>query len=99
MARILDAVRVSGRERHPQDDDADTTALVRQALVVAFGPVAESMLLRVDRGILTMRGEVDHIDDIEAYAYVARQVPGVVDVDNLLRLRLTGHLRPHILSA
>jgi osmotically-inducible protein OsmY len=92
MARILDVMRVSGRERH-QGSDAATALLAHQALIVAFGSKADQLSLRADHGVLTMRGEVEHIDDINAYEYVARQVPGVRDVDNLLRLRLTGRVR------
>ncbi|MFN2582031.1 MAG: BON domain-containing protein [Candidatus Dormibacteria bacterium] len=88
MARILHVMRVAGRDQ--PHDDAAVAMLAQQALAVAFGPAADAMSIRADRGVLTLRGEVEHIDDIAGYEYVARQVPGVRDVDNLLRLRLSG---------
>lgn len=98
MARIHWTMRVHGRERQPRDDAA-TTETVRRALVLAFGSAAEGLSLRAHHGTLTLRGEVEAIDDIAGYEYVARQVPGVTDVDNLLRLRLTGRASPSALPA
>jgi hypothetical protein len=39
------------------------------------------------------------MDDIERYEAAARAVPGVSDVDNLLRLTLTGSPHPRVLTA
>jgi hypothetical protein len=60
----------------------------------------ESIDVRAERGIVTLRGEVDDIRDIGRLEAVARAVPGVRDVDNLLRLQLTASaIGPRVLSA
>ena len=97
MARIHWTMRVAGRERLSHSDAATTADTVRRALTLAFGSAADALSLRVDHGILTLRGEVEAIDDIAGYEHVARQVPGVADVDNLLRLRLSGRSGPRVL--
>ena len=96
MTRILAMVRGSGRA---QPHGEALTQLVRQALAVAFGQASEDVEVRSHRGLITLRGEVGTIDDIDGYEYVVRQVPGVRDVDNLLRMRLVGRARPRVLSA
>ena len=72
-------------------------AQVRAALDAAGG---DELSIRVTSGLVTLRGEVDDLRDITRYEQVARDVPGVIDVDNLLRLRLTGvAVRPHVVTA
>src|SRR2546421_2360958 len=72
-------------------------AQVRAELDAAGG---SEITVRVQDGVVSLRGEVDDLRDISRYEAVARQVPGVIDVDNLLRLHLTGvAVRPRILSA
>ena len=97
MARFPGVTLVSRREM-PGDDSA-VAEMARKALAVAFGDAAGLLDIRVDRGMLTLKGEVDTIDDIDGYEYVVRQVPGVEDVDNLLRLRLTGRAQRRMLPA
>jgi osmotically-inducible protein OsmY len=62
----------------------------RLALDAAFGAAAGAILVRAERGVVTLRGEVDQMGDISRYEAAIRAVPGVRDVDNLLRLRLYG---------
>jgi hypothetical protein len=48
--------------------------------------------------VITLRGEVDELTDITRFDAAVREVGDVVDVDNLLRLRMRD-LRPRVLSA
>ena len=98
MARFPGVIRASGRD-HSESDDQAIAARARKALAVAFGDRDAALSIRVEQGMLTLRGEVDTIDDIDGYEYVVRQVPGVEDVDNLLRLRLTGRAQSRMLPA
>jgi BON domain len=76
-----------------------TAPRVRLALAAAYDD-AEQLTVRADRGVVTLRGEVTDLKDIERLEAIARAVPGVQDVDNLLRLRLTGMAsRPRVLTA
>jgi osmotically-inducible protein OsmY len=71
--------------------NSDATAdRVAQALEAAVGESARAILVRAEQGVVTLRGEVDEMGDIARYEAVVRSVPGVRDVDNLLRLRLYG---------
>jgi osmotically-inducible protein OsmY len=58
---------------------------VRAALAEQH-PGAVALQLTVHKGTVTLRGEVDHLDDIDALEETARSVAGVTDVNNLLRL-------------
>jgi osmotically-inducible protein OsmY len=74
-------------------------ARVRAALDDCAGENAE-ISVRVRAGTVTLRGEVEDMRDISHLERVVRDVPGVQDVDNLLRLRLLGRAaRPTVLSA
>ena len=55
--------------------------------------------IRANRGVITLRGEVDELTDITRFETAVREVGDVVDVDNLLRLRMREAQRPHVLSA
>lgn len=79
--------------------DAATVAAARAALRDALGGDADDLSLRVHDGVVTIRGEVDRMDDIHAFDAIVRAVPGVADVDNLLRLRVARRLRAQVLSA
>lgn len=98
MGRIRGAARVLRWDRGIGEDSI-VKERARSALRMAFGGAADGVSLRVHRGLLTMRGEVDQLDEIRLYESVARRVPGVVDVDNLLRLGLSGRVRPFVLTA
>jgi osmotically-inducible protein OsmY len=75
-------------------------ARARAALDLAFGEAAAQITVRVQSGVVVLRGEVEDMRDISRFEAAVRHVPGVVDVDNLLRLRLTGRAaRPTVLSA
>ncbi|HET8892814.1 MAG TPA: BON domain-containing protein, partial [Gaiellaceae bacterium] len=60
----------------------------RAALTTALGDDADELSLRIRDGVVTIRGEVERLDDIVTYETIVRRVSGVVDVDNLLRLRI-----------
>src|SRR5579875_295219 len=76
-----------------------TASRVRLALAAAYDDAAEIMV-RGEHGVVTLRGEVTDLRDIERLEAIARAVPGVTDVDNLLRLRLAGVAsRPRVLTA
>ena len=71
----------------------------RLALSASFGEPAEAITVRAHDGVVTLRGEVDDMADISRYEAAIRTIPGVRDVDNLLRLRLPGFGRPRVLTA
>jgi len=83
----------------PGRGDVVVLTAARAALTTALGSEADGLSLRIRDGVVTIRGEVEHLDDIVTYETIVRRVRGVVDVDNLLRLRLAGRLRPRVLSA
>ena len=98
MAHIRGSLRVLSWDRGTRDDGA-IIEIARSALGATLGSAAEQLSLRVHEGVVTIRGEVEQMADIHAYEAIVREVPGVVDVDNLLRLRLTARSRPQVLSA
>lgn len=71
----------------------------RIALIATFGDAGDLIAVRAHRGVVTLRGEVDDMVDISRYEAAVRSIPGVHDVDNLLRLRLPGRGRPRVLTA
>jgi osmotically-inducible protein OsmY len=71
---------------------------VRVALSLGFGDLATGLEVRANRGVITLRGEVDELSDITRFETAVREFGDVVDVDNLLRLRVRD-ARPHVLSA
>ena len=71
---------------------------VRVALSLGFGDLATGLEIRANRGVITLRGEVDELTDITRFETAVRDISDVVDVDNLLRLRMR-EARPHVLSA
>jgi len=84
------------RRRGRRDQLAD---LVAQELGSVYGPI-DSLAVRAEGGVISLRGEVEDIDDIDRLEAIVRSVPGVTDVDNLLRLRLAGVAsRPRVLTA
>ncbi len=71
---------------------------VRVALSLGFGDLAAGIEIRANRGVITLRGEVDELTDITRFESAVREVGDVADVDNLLRLRMRD-LRPRVLTA
>jgi osmotically-inducible protein OsmY len=71
---------------------------VRVALSLGFGDLATGIEIRANRGVVTLRGEVDELTDITRFETAVREVGDVTDVDNLLRLRMRD-ARPRVLSA
>ena len=65
---------------------------------MGFGDLATGLEIRANRGVITLRGEVDELTDITRFETAVREVGDVVDVDNLLRLRMRD-MRPHVLTA
>jgi osmotically-inducible protein OsmY len=59
---------------------------VRSELGARHGDGAEAIQVTAHRSTVTLRGEVIHLDDIDAFEATARHVTGVSDVNNLLRL-------------
>ena len=96
MTRVLKLVGTVNWGRRSGDLLA---APVRSALDAA-GADGSQITLRVHSGMVSLRGEVEDLADISRYEATVRSVPGVVDVDNLLRLRLTGRVvRPSVVTA
>ncbi len=97
MSRVLKLVGTVNWGRRSGDL---LIAQVRAALDAAAGDRAGDISVRVQAGRVSLRGEVQDMRDISRYEAAARAVPGVVDVDNLIRLHLTGRaMRPTVLSA
>jgi osmotically-inducible protein OsmY len=71
---------------------------VRVALSLGFGDLATGLEIRANRGVITLRGEVDELTDITRFETAVREAGDVVDVDNLLRLRMRDQ-RPRVLTA
>ena len=78
--------------------DRTLASRVRNALSLGFGDLATGLEVRANRGVITLRGEVDELADITRFETAVRDVSDVVDVDNLLRLRVRD-TRPRVLSA
>ena len=78
--------------------DKTLASRVRSALSLGFGDLATGLEIRANRGVVTLRGEVDELSDITRFETAVRDIGDVVDVDNLLRLRMR-EARPHVLSA
>lgn len=97
MTGFRGTIKVLSWDRARRGDPA--VVAVHTALSDALGGDADDLSIRVHDCVVTIRGEVDRMDDINAYAAIVRAVPGVVDVDNLLRLRVVRRLRPQVLSA
>jgi hypothetical protein len=79
-----------------------TTAVAgraRLALEASFGDAARAIQVREGAGVVTLRGEVEEMGDIARYEAAVRALPGVVDVDNLIRLRVYGVTRPSAVTA
>jgi len=75
-------------------------ARVRAALDLTYGDSASAIVVRAHDGVVSLRGEVEDIQDISRFDAAVRAVQGVQDVDNILRLRLSGRgVRPTVLSA
>jgi hypothetical protein len=71
----------------------------RHAMDITFGDAAADIIVRAQDGVVTLRGEVDQLSQITRFEEAIRAVPGVVDIDNLLRLRLPGAAKPRVLTA
>jgi osmotically-inducible protein OsmY len=59
---------------------------VRAQLGVEHEGAADALHVSAHKSTVTLRGEVIHLDDIDAFEATARSVAGVSDVNNLLRL-------------
>jgi osmotically-inducible protein OsmY len=90
---------VDKRPRRPGSSWDETLAnRVHVALSLGFGDLATGLHIRANRGVITLRGEVDELTDITRFESAVREVGDVVDVDNLLRLRMRDS-RPRVLTA
>ena len=97
MAHIRGSLKVLHWDRGTRDDSVLATTY--SALSAALGDAADRLSLRIHEGVVAIRGEVEAMDDIHTYEAIVRAVPGVVDVDNLLRLRLTARSHSLVRSA
>jgi osmotically-inducible protein OsmY len=84
---------------HAETWDETLANRVKVALSLGFGDLAAGIGIRASRGVITLRGEVDELTDITRFETAVREVGGVVDVDNLLRLRMREGQRPRVLTA
>jgi osmotically-inducible protein OsmY len=99
VAALVGSVIEAPRRSDERGSDAQLATDARLSLKVAFGEPADELTVKARRGVVTLRGEVADIDDIARYDAAVRSIPGVLDVDNLLRLRLPAAVRPHVLTA
>jgi osmotically-inducible protein OsmY len=93
------AIDVRPGTRRTGSWDETLAGRVRVALALGFGDLASRIEIRATRGVVTLRGEVDELTDITRFETAVREVGDVVDVDNLLRLRLREARRPHVVTA
>jgi osmotically-inducible protein OsmY len=61
-------------------------ARVRAELSAEHVGAVDALHVSAHKSTVTLRGEVIHLDDIDAFEATARSVAGVGDVNNLLRL-------------
>jgi BON domain-containing protein len=87
---LATALLLFPRMRARRRTGPDLSAIARGELEAAFGEAAGAIQVRAEDGIVTLRGEVDEMGDIARYESVVRAIPGVAEVDNLIRLRLIG---------
>ena len=66
--------------------EAQLTEKVRASLSAEHPDVSDGLHVSAHKSTVTLRGEVPHLDDIDAFEATARSVAGVGDVNNLLRL-------------
>lgn len=69
--------------------DGQLVEAVRARLADAFGASAADLQVTAHRRTVTLRGEVPRLGDIDACEIAARDVDGVDDVNNLLRLTMS----------
>ena len=79
-ASVANAPRRGGRR------ELQLAESVRAELSAHHPQAADGLQVTVHKSTVTLRGEVNHIDDIDALEAAARSVDGVGDVNNLLRL-------------
>jgi osmotically-inducible protein OsmY len=79
-ASVASAPRRGGRKEEQLADR------VRAQLSAEHAGGADALQVSAHRSTVTLRGEVTHLDDIDAFEATARSVAGVNDVNNLLRL-------------
>jgi osmotically-inducible protein OsmY len=79
------------RRRSEAPDDEVLEARVRAEVLEPAGN--DRITLRVDRGVVTLRGDVDTLAAIGEVALGVQGVAGVREVRNLLRLRPTAAIR------
>jgi osmotically-inducible protein OsmY len=84
--RSARVVSVLGRSVARTPGDPQLVEAVRAQLAGDFGDVATGLQVTAHRRIVTLRGEVTRLGDIDACEAAARAVAGVGDVNNLLRL-------------
>jgi len=77
------AVRPMGVDGRP---DADTEAAVLDALIADDRVPANAIEVRVDDGVVTLRGVVEHDADREAAVRATRMVPGAAAVRDEIRV-------------
>lgn len=74
--------------------DEVVAAAVRQRLRSGLGSKAEDVAIRVRDGRVTVRGEVETLDEIRRLEGEIGAVDGVEGVNNLLRLDIRRTVRP-----
>jgi len=74
------------RRRGPGVAEAALVERIRD-LLSASTEAGSEIAVTARRGVVSLRGEVDRLIDIAMLEAAVREQPGVVDVDNLLRLR------------
>jgi osmotically-inducible protein OsmY len=72
-----------GRSGRKEEQLADR---VLAELGAAHEGAADALHVSAHKSTVTLRGEVIHLHDIDAFEATARSVAGVSDVNNLLRL-------------
>ena len=74
-----------GSERPPENDQT-LTDKVRSEVFTPRGFPKDRVVVNAENGVVFLRGEVDHPEQIEEIEREVRGIVGVVDVKNLLHL-------------
>ena len=87
MQRSADAANLVGVSRRGGRRAAELRLQIEDALIDAIGGEALALRVIVDRGTITVRGEVASLDHISRASRVIDGFRGEAEVVNLVRLR------------
>ena len=78
---------VAGASRGRRSEVSELGARLREALVETFAADGVSLSVIVNDGAVSVRGEVDSLDEISRASRVIDRFRGEIEIDNLVRVR------------